>query len=326
MSFQKNNSFYIRNFNYNQITFIFNVINYCNFNCEYCCENCNIITNNYLLLDFQKIFFFIKKIIKQTNKKIIISIYGGEPTLHPGLLEFCEKIYLLYPNITIEVFSNFSANILLYEKLLSYNVQLILTYHYYSALKINLNFIDKLKLINFKFLKNISIYIMLEQQYIDILFNTYNVIFNYFKSLNKLRKSQIMIKIIRSTDIFNSKYSIQNKLKFNQFIDKLDSKYFLEFIYNNNIISHKNLEKINCLFKYWICSAGVTSYYINVYGNIYACQSKEQNEKIFRKKMIIGNILNDFILKTKYTLCQSDLCTDYDSKKINILNLKQNLF
>ena len=42
--------------------------------------------------------------------------------------------------------------------------------------------------------------------------------------------------------------------------------------------------------------------------------------------MIIGNILNDFILKTKYTLCQSDLCTDYDSKKINILNLKQNLF
>ena len=64
-----------------------------------------------------------------TFKCIKIELIGGEPTLHPGLLDFC-KDTCKYPNISILIYSNGFQNVEYIAKLLNYGVKVVLTLHY----------------------------------------------------------------------------------------------------------------------------------------------------------------------------------------------------
>lgn len=62
----------------------------CNFRCPYC-HNVELVNDDVRLIPFdnEKIFDYLKK-KKEWMDGVVIS--GGEPTLHAGLVELCEKI------------------------------------------------------------------------------------------------------------------------------------------------------------------------------------------------------------------------------------------
>jgi molybdenum cofactor biosynthesis enzyme MoaA len=86
----------------------------CNYTCEYCY---NARPRTLILMDLNILLSFLINIKINTRKKIYIEIIGGEPTLHPDLLDFCKKCNT-YTNITISVYTNFSQSIDYYIQLL----------------------------------------------------------------------------------------------------------------------------------------------------------------------------------------------------------------
>ena len=70
------------------------------------------------MLDLNKTYLFLKNIVLQYNRPIRLTLIGGEPTLHPDLYEFCKKVCTL-KNVHMNIFSNFSNNVILYKRLLT---------------------------------------------------------------------------------------------------------------------------------------------------------------------------------------------------------------
>ena len=84
----------------------------CNQSCKYCCYS-YLKCNKYL--DLNQLYLFVTNLYAKYKKDIYLSLLGGEPTLHPGLLDFAKKIQKYYPNMQLVVMSNFSYNIQLYN-------------------------------------------------------------------------------------------------------------------------------------------------------------------------------------------------------------------
>lgn len=64
------------------------IVDRCNFNCSYCY---NRKPRKSTLADLDGFFRFIEDIRRQQplDKKINVSLIGGEPTLHPDAIDFC---------------------------------------------------------------------------------------------------------------------------------------------------------------------------------------------------------------------------------------------
>ena len=59
----------------------------CNYNCEYCY---NKKPRTGKLLDLDKLLQFLIDMQQKTKKRIAVELIGGEPTLHPGMLDFLD--------------------------------------------------------------------------------------------------------------------------------------------------------------------------------------------------------------------------------------------
>ena len=92
------------------------IIDNCNYSCQYCY---NVKPYSNAMLDLNQLYDYICFInTHYPSKYIQLELIGGEPTLHPALLDFCKKIKKLN-NILIKIFTNLSLNIDNYIKLLS---------------------------------------------------------------------------------------------------------------------------------------------------------------------------------------------------------------
>lgn len=313
--------------NYEYFTLIVKTISYCNFNCEYCCENCNfqikkekINYNDLYIFIINNYYFFIK-----FCKYIKISLYGGEPTLHSGLLEFCEKIFNFNKNIYLELYTNFSQDIIFYKMLLyKFNIKIICTYHN-NKLNTTKNFYQKIISIDKYYLNNIFINIMYEKKYIYDNIQLYYKLIKFLKENNIILNIYPFIKIVRDTNTYKNKYT-QLELENFKKIQKFNLKPIVYTIDNQNnkyYYSIDDLENFSLSFNKWLCNAGKTSLYINCNGNIYKCVSQIDLEKKQNKQFFIGNIKNKYKkINISQNFCQTTCCTDYDSKKINIFKIK----
>ena len=70
----------------NMIFILAYIIDVCNYNCAYC-YNEKPRTNK--VLDLNRLYAFLEYLQKRTKKNIDIELIGGEPTLHPNLIDFC---------------------------------------------------------------------------------------------------------------------------------------------------------------------------------------------------------------------------------------------
>ena len=65
-----------------KINFILSVTEYCNFNCDYCIEKVQNLKNRFNDFDIKETIVELENVIKKhSDKKILVSFFGGEPTL-----------------------------------------------------------------------------------------------------------------------------------------------------------------------------------------------------------------------------------------------------
>ena len=118
-------------FERNGFTVEVEVTPYCNFACGYC-ENSrdSIKWDRFdgkpgINIDFKSLLQFIRKI---KADRLTVLLNGGEPTLHPGLVDFCRNAART-ENLAVMLCTNMSAPVDMYKTLRQYGVKLLPTYH-----------------------------------------------------------------------------------------------------------------------------------------------------------------------------------------------------
>ena len=299
------------------------IIDNCNYTCSYCY---NIKPYKKINLDIKKLYdyiYYIRQIYPKKN--ISLELIGGEPTLHPDLLWFCEKTKH-FSNFTIKIFTNLSATIDFFEKILvNKNIILIASWHSLYVDKLNIKFIDNAINLLKKYKNRIEVRIMYELQNTDNSINVAKQLLPYvehslfdlsyiFDSTNQ--KNDLLkysYEQIKEFDIFHDKYKIRSNTK----------EFFIK--YNNDTYELKSFSEMFCnksfSFKHWLCNAGKNSLFINYDGLVYPCV-----EYSFDIKNAVFNIRNKLEYKKynfKQTICKLDFCScDWDIKKQKIFNKK----
>ncbi len=307
------------------------ITNKCNYSCVYCIENIQLLKNKCTCdLNLNVAYDFINCYIKYfKEKKLTIRIYGGEPTLHDGLLEFCQQLNCIQNISVIEIFTNFSAKYELYKNLIKLDkIHFFISYHINDIMTSN-DFTKKLMLLikNNNINNRLICNIMLE----SYSKNAYRLTYDLYKCLYKLLAHYAEIKIdlelvpILSTENYYSKYSYQEYKLMTHIINFNNTKEKITCIDdNNNVhIMHALVGYDSCNFRSWQCSAGKNSLFIDMYGNVFPCC------QYFKKKTnMIFNILtmqfSDFNMKniSHTTVCAHDQCYfDTPLYAININNI-----
>lgn len=142
--------------NYNLITFSWDIVDMCQYKCSYCSSmnfNMHTFKHKQNLRDAWKVV--IKKLkIKRIKSNFSVELLGGEPTLHPDILEILEQLNNIDNCSQIELITNLAKPLSFYEKLNNkkFNkVKIIASYHpeYYTE-----NFFKKVVSINdYEFVK-----------------------------------------------------------------------------------------------------------------------------------------------------------------------------
>ena len=113
-------------FEQNIFTVEVEVTPHCNFTCEYC-ENKNTATFE-SFSSYNIDFNALHKFLLPYKGQCTVILNGGEPTLHPGLLSFCQQMKQA-SNIEVVLYTNFSQPEELYKQLMLCNVKICPTYH-----------------------------------------------------------------------------------------------------------------------------------------------------------------------------------------------------
>lgn len=317
-------------FNDNIIDITFMITNRCNYSCSYCIENLqNLHSDNYIFLDLIKTTFFINEYIESyPNKKINIRIYGGEPTLHPDLLDFCEKLNNINNILIIEIFTNFSLPYEVYNKLLIIQkVHLFTSYHTNSIMSDN-HYLHKILKFNKLYYNKIVCNIMLENETIEHTKNTYNL----YKQMIKIWKNSNYKKIrTELIPLFSTTKYISNYKKYTykilETINNLNNeKISFSLIDKNNDkqIVYKVVGYNSLNFKNWLCSSGENAIFIDPFGDIYPCGGLYTKRNYIYTNKIKQNIFKYKNIHTlfKKTICPHDDCVlCVPMKVININNL-----
>lgn len=89
---------------YDGVDLEIHIVDHCNLNCAGCNHFCSLAEPFYISLDeFKKQLILVKEKIPSLKWLMLL---GGEPTLHPQLLELCQIARTLFPNIIIEILTN----------------------------------------------------------------------------------------------------------------------------------------------------------------------------------------------------------------------------
>lgn len=211
----------------------------CNFSCEYCInkQHLSFDENKKFNINFDMLFQFISQL--NIKKKIQIILNGGEPTLHPKLLLFLQQCKL--KQIHVDLLTNLSASIQLYQAIKNTNTKIIPTYHF-NQISIN-EFKQKINELNLNIIY-VPIYNEIELNEIKNAFSNYKV---KFQLIENFKYTNEMFKLL-SIDL-SLKKQIQILQRNNQFIGK----------------NH-------------ICKSLASYMYINGDGNIYRCMFNENTK------------------------------------------------
>lgn len=112
---------------YDNTTFIsFVITRSCNTGCNYCHWNGVEVRKG--VVDFEKILEFIDA---QGKKNVHFTFYGGEPTKHPSLIKYMDRLVEKYPtNLKMYMITNGLKSKTYFRKLVKYeNLKVTFSYH-----------------------------------------------------------------------------------------------------------------------------------------------------------------------------------------------------
>lgn len=233
-----------------EICFVINDI--CNLKCEYC-DFYNTV--NY---DVTKIWDKINELTAYRDD-ILIDVTGGEPTLNNKLF----YILSTKQNQNIEISTNLTNNVDVYNKIVDYGALLHVSLHYNELKRKNIvdNFIKNIEIFS-KYIKPLTI--MFEKN-ID---NDFITILKYIK--DKIQIIDYICDIQKVETYYNEK-------------DKLLIKYIINNILHNNI----NDNKFFCTNNIKNCDIHSRDRLtIDFKGNIHFCTTQTMFRKIFDPKYL----------------------------------------
>lgn len=314
-----NNTYPIRIYNayYNDnIKIYINITDKCNYQCYYCYN----LNKNYNRQDKEinvnDVIFFLKRFSQSNpNKKIQITLIGGEPTRHTNFLNLCKEISQI-ENTSIESFTNFSAEDWVYSQAYEYRVRFLISFHYLNQSRTKY-FLDKLQRLNKNDIMFSCINVMLEPHHFSQCLAVYDYLFNIYKNdircnliddLDKSTRKHLIYRNYSANEIDeynkrcnNDKNDATNQLFFNDGTSKFLTNYEIK---NNNDLN----------FRMWQCNAGKDYIYIDNDGSIYPCANMRMKK--------IGEIKYPYGVKFSKNICMSNICCEYGLPKLNIFKKK----
>jgi len=265
----------------------------CNYDCSYCPTE--IHDNHSEHQDITVLKNTADKLTTLiTNKKLRISFTGGEPCVHPNLVELLQHIR---PKVSwINITSNGTRTAEYYQKLLSeYVDHMVFSVHLeYNYKRVLDSIIKAYKGSNNK---NVLVHLMM----LPGRLNDVKTVCAQLKGIG-IRYALRPIRWTESHDNFvdMEKYSKAER----KFLDKENHTPPKNTIIDGSRQCNVNdllIEKINH-FKGWQCQAGVESLMINWDGEVHRATCRVGGS--------LGNIYNNtFILPTEFIVCTRDWCT-----------------
>lgn len=314
------------------IDMTFMVTNKCNYNCQYCIENLQYLNpHDILFLDLQKTLSFINKYCNTYDNKINIRIYGGEPTLHPELIDFCTKLSQNEHILVIEIFTNFSLSYEFYKKLL-----LIPKLHLYTSYHVNIimsdeQYLSKILKLN-QFAEKITSNIMLENSS-DINFeNSYNLYKKLMKiwKINTFKKTLTNLIPLFSTKKYKSTYYTPNFKLFDILNSYNNIKIGFSLYKDNTLEIEKKYNVVgydSYNFKGWQCSSGKNALFVDMLGDVYPCGGLYTKRHSIYENIKLKNIFNSTFNEIfQNTICPHNDCVLCVPMKVeNINNIANNI-
>lgn len=298
-----------QNFDY-EVTFRMNQC--CNLDCEYC-EWKNGDNYEYTIESIDKIYAYFKK---YNIKRVHFYFHGGEPTVHPLIIQTLERIryHELENDIytEIEYQTNFAYNKKILKKILPLINHLSISYHYkeLKRSKMHRQFIKNysyLKLINYP----ISRFDIMMEDITDTDIFYKNI--EWFRKYKNIRFSE-MIYGFMYTDKNSS--TIQKHLEYYK-NNKVDEQlYEIDgIVYNTNDLFAQGLDCSG-----WHCEAGMMHIYLDGDGSIFNCATEStyynMKDSNHPKVKPLTNIITDpnymskIAIKRKVgTLCKYNYCS-----------------
>jgi len=281
--------------------------NVCNYTCSYCLVRYPNYIKYHFPTDDTQFINFIKKVqTKYPDKKILLSIFGGEPCIWKLFKPFVKKIKQY--NVDIRLITNGSRDIEWWGDIIEYINNFIVSYHTENSDPKHI--IKLMKLVNQN--KNVQNQINFMLKPTDFFENI-----KIAEEISEEAKCFILLKLLRkqrSSELFDYSDKQLDYLENNRNIGQQIYNNTNNFEYqlyskckDDAILKHKNvnevlIHKIN-RWKGWECTAGIDSFVIDYKQDIYVCNKTEQ------KKGRLGNINSSYILPDKPFICEMDVCT-----------------
>lgn len=267
--------------NYYGITW--EVTSNCNFKCRYCALNRDEPPQ-----DTKKIVNFINKLNKKTP--VMATLFGGEPTNHPDILEIIENL-----ECEIKLFTNLSKNLSFYEEVLRLKPKTHIETTYHNDRKNFEEFFYKVKKISET--ARVTVYLMLDSKYKDT-----KELYSRLISLN------IEVSVLR-VHCDDQEELPKEEEEWFKGVNKGDAIIIVtsegrEFSATVGYVYAHNLNN----FKYFRCLCGKRNMYISSKGLCYPCLDYKNKELPF---FDIHNPNEEELNKTlnSSTICVMERCT-----------------
>lgn len=274
----------------------------CNYNCWYCY---NAKPRTQKCIDLNRLYGFLQFVHSRLQKDVVVILIGGEPTLHPHIIDFCSRCYQC-GYIDAVTYSNFSFDIEFYNKLiLDYNIKLLLSFHNSECNEEE--FISKLSQIADK----TSIY-DLNVIADPTKFNSCIKVFDCVRNDLNINTASLTLVKCKSNDKrfvidnYASIYSNDQLTIAKQKSKNAPTNDFLTIEYDDGMteeIDTADIDQRDISFYLWLCDAGKKFFYIDMYENIYPCNLDAGNNS-----KIIGNLSFFPNVKLQQHICQHKVC------------------
>lgn len=288
--------------NYDMLNILAYITDFCNYNCWYCY---NKKPKEKLHLNLDILSDYVIKLKDVTKRCIDLDLIGGEPSIHPDLIQFCEKLYGM---TNINIYTNFSKSDDFYQKLEKLDIKFDISYHNINGKK-NQSVIDRIYKTDSKNIRGVTI--MIDKNSFD------DDIEIFYQLQNDLKNIDVDFQPVIIGDQIDT-YS-QKQIDILDSISEEDTcKVFKIKLKNGDEmdVSHNQIYQITKQkYKRWLCNAGLDLMYIHVDGNIYNCDGY-----FYAKMKPVGNIYSNVLyMPNKKTLCDVENCPFQDNvRKIKV--------
>ena len=289
------------------------IIDCCNYKCEYCY---NDLPRTSKKLDLDKLYYFISEILfgKLRKQHLELELIGGEPTLHPNLVEFCRKISKL-PNIHTTIYTNFSQTAEYYKELVDIDNRMTLILSWHTS---NTQFEEKLALLPKEMLENnITVSVIYEHNNIKKALEVFDYVRTKYPYVRELS-----FPLIDNNPNYTNKYDEQSLVEYKKrlpFVKDL-TRIKVQYIDGTSEIVDQHyfiVDDETRNYKRWICNVGIDFCFIYFNGDICPCDAY--------RNIKLGNLnsdkLDEFNLNTKPLFCNNTCCPCvFDVKKTLVFN------